>query len=428
MRIDVKRTLIYDVVVCGGGFGGVAAAVSAAREGAKVALVESGGELGGDITKGIVPQILDIEGKGGMVGELFDFLNARYRTSPRKGIRLDENGHNLPGTMVDLEYVKYFLERSCAEAGVTVLYHSNVAHAEVENGAIAQILVASEAGAYAVKGKMFVDATGNGVLASMSGCRYDFGHPENGHPQPCSTSVLVTGISEDFPSTDTNADKVALKASMTEAGISVSAEWITLVKVPQRGCRLLTFNNQYDVDPCDVLSLSVATSRGRMECIEVVDKMRQLEGLENMEIVSVSSHIGVREGRRIHGLYRLTFEDITEGRRFEDAVCAASFPVDVHKISAGDQADHKKGKRVATYHIPYRALIPVGCDNLLLAGRCISGDFYAHASYRVVGNVIPTGEAAGAAAAWCAEKGIRPIDVNGTEVNAYMKQKGYANI
>ncbi len=425
MNIQVKNTVFYDIVVCGGGFAGVAAAVSGAREGARVLLVESGGELGGDITKGLVPQILDAEGKGGLVKEMFDFLNARYRTSPRKGVRLDADGRNLPGTMVDLEYVKYFLEKTCREAGVTVWYHSNAICAQVESQIIKRILVASEAGAYAVEGTVFVDATGNGTLASMSGCEYDFGHPEEGHPQPCSTSVLVTGIDEDFPSTETNADKVALKERMTEAGIRVSAEWITLVKVPQKGCRLLSFNNQYDVDPCDIDSLSEATARGRLECVEVAEQMRQIAGLENMEIVSVSSHIGVREGRRIRGLYCLSFEDITEGHQFDDAICSAAFTIDVHKISAGDKKDHKKGKQVANYHIPYRVLVPVDCQNLLLAGRCISGDFYAHASYRVVGNVIPTGEAAGYASAVCVREGCLPGQICGPQVREHMVKLGY---
>ncbi len=425
MKVDVKKTLTYDAVICGGGFAGVAAAVSAAREGANVALIESGGELGGDITKGIVPQILDIEGKGGIVRELFDFLNAHYRTSPRKGQRLDENGRNLPGTMVDLEYVKYYLEKTCLDAGVTVMYYSNVAYAEVRNGQILRVLVAGEAGAYAVEGKLFVDATGNGTLAAMCGCEYVFGHPENGHPQPCSTSVLVTGLDESIPSTDTNADKAALKEKMKKAGISVSAEWITLVKVPQRGCRLLSFNNQYNVDPGDILSLSKASARARIECIEVTEQMRRMEGFENMEVVSVSSHIGVREGKRIRGLYTLDFEDITEGRRFEDAICTATFSIDVHKISKDDVADHKKGKQAVAYHIPYRSLLPIGCRNLLLSGRCISGDFYAHASYRVVGNVIPSGEAAGYAVAVCVREGCFPAEVDGRRVRMWMENKGY---
>lgn len=425
MEIKAKGKLCFDVVVCGGGFAGVSAAVSAAREGVKVLLVEAGGELGGDITKSIVPQILDAAGKGGIVSELFSFLNEGHHTSVRLGERLDENGKNLPGAMVDLEYVKYYLDKICLDAGVTVIYHSSVIHAELQNSQITSILIAGEAGAYAAEGKVFVDATGNGALAGLCGCDFSFGHPESKHPQPCSTALLVTGIDESVSQTDTNADKDALKQKMTDCGISVSAEWIALVKLPQRNCWLLTFNNQYDVDPDDTLSISRATSEARIECIEVVDKMRGIHGFEGMEIVSTSSHIGVREGKRISGHYTLTYDDVTGGSRFDDAVCKARFPIDVHVISKDDTTDHKKGKSVTGYHIPYRSLLPRDCENLLLAGRCISGDFYAHASYRVAGNVIPMGEAAGYAAAACVKNGSLPFEIDGKEIRREMESRGY---
>ena len=154
-------------------------------------------------------------------------------------------------------------------------------------------------------------------------------------------------------------------------------------------------------------------------------EMKKLDEFKNMEVLSVSSHIGIREGRRIKGLYTLTFDDITEGSRFDDAVCSAEFPIDVHKICENDSTDHKKGKRVQTYNIPYRALVAADCENLLLAGRCISGDFYAHASYRVAGNVIPMGEAAGYAAAICVKESKAPSQIDGKQVREYMEAMGY---
>ena len=123
--------------------------------------------------------------------------------------------------------------------------------------------------------------------------------------------------------------------------------------------------------------------------------------------------------------YSKIIDDITEGSRFDDGICTANFAIDVHKIAAGDNTDHKKGKKVQAYNIPYRSLVPVDCDNLLLAGRCISGDFYAHASYRVVGNVIPMGEAAGYAAAICVKENKKPSELDGKRVRGYMESKGY---
>lgn len=166
MNVKIKKTLFFDVVVCGGGMAGVSAAVSAAREGVRVLLVESGGELGGDITKSIVPQILDAKGKGGLVSELFTFLNSGHHTSVRLGERLDENGKNIPGAMVDLEYVKYYLDKICLDSGVDIIYHSCVIDCELRGSKISRILIAGESGAYAVEGKIFIDATGNGTLSA----------------------------------------------------------------------------------------------------------------------------------------------------------------------------------------------------------------------------------------------------------------------
>lgn len=423
--VKIEKSYKYDVVVCGGGFAGFSAAVSAAKNGARTLIVESGGELGGDITKSVVPQILDIKDKGGMVKEIFDYLVSLDRTSVRKGERYDENGRKKKGTVVDLEYVKFYLDKVCLDAGVDIMYHSNLASAECKNGKISEILVASECGLCSVEGEIFIDCTGNGTLAAMCGCVFEFGDPQNGLPQPCSSAIIVTGLDNALPGTDTNDDKAILKEKLEKLGIKISAEWATIIKLPQEGCRLLSFNNQYNVPVDDVLALSEATRRARIECIEVAEKMKKLEGFKNMEVLSASSHIGIREGRRIKGLYTLTFDDITEGSRFDDGICTANFAIDVHKIAAGDNTDHKKGKKVQAYNIPYRSLVPVDCDNLLLAGRCISGDFYAHASYRVVGNVIPMGEAAGYAAAICVKENKKPSELDGKRVRGYMESKGY---
>ena len=111
-----------------------------------------------------------------------------------------------------------------------------------------------------------------------------------------------------------------------------------------------------------------------------------------------------------------------EGRRFDDGICLVTFGVDVHKLKKDDTTDCKRGYRAKPYNIPYRSLVPLASDNLLLAGRCISGDFYPHASYRVMGNMAGTGEAAGYAAALCARDGLTPRDVDGRQVARYMKE------
>lgn len=415
----------YDVVVCGGGLAGVAAAMNAAQQGASTALIESGGELGGDITKGFVPQLLDTEGKGGFVQEIFDFLNRGGHTRARRGARYDETGKKVPGSLIEPEYLKSFLDQSLKSAGVDVFYYSVASYAQLENKQITNLLVATEAGNHCLKAKIFIDATGNGQLAAMTGCAYAFGHPGTGKPQPASMSMLITGVPEDFQQTDSLPAKAALKEKFEEAGIPISANEILMIRSAIDGCWILSANYQYDVPHDDILGLSQATRDGRIECVEIVEAMRKLPGFENVTVLVISSHLGIREGKRISGKYQLNFDDITSGAKFPDGICVARLGIDVHAIDATDKRDHNQGKSVLPYHIPYRSLLPEGCDNLLLAGRCISGDFYAHSSYRVIGNVIPTGEAAGYSAAVCVKQNILPAQVDGATVKAYMESLNY---
>ena len=133
----------------------------------------------------------------------------------------------------------------------------------------------------------------------------------------------------------------------------------------------------------------------------------------------------VPEGRRIFGLYRITTDDIAAGRRYDDGICLVTASVDVHKLHQNDTTECQRGIVSQPYHIPYRALVPLGCNNMLLAGRCLSGDFYPFASYRMIGNMGTVGEAAGYAAALCSKRGITPADVDGKEVRAHMETLGH---
>jgi len=155
-----------------------------------------------------------------------------------------------------------------------------------------------------------------------------------------------------------------------------------------------------------------------------VDALRSLGGIwESVRIVVTPEHIGVREGRRIRGRYTVTQDDLVRGARHDDAVCRVRFPVDVHSPNPGKtKAIAKTGVRAKPYDIPYRALLAKDADNLLLAGRCISGDFIAYSSYRVTGNAVPMGEAAGVAAALAAKQGRQPKDVPWQETHEAIKR------
>ena len=156
-------------------------------------------------------------------------------------------------------------------------------------------------------------------------------------------------------------------------------------------------NHQYGVSAMDANQISKATIEARAELYQMVNGLRGLGGIwRNMRLVVTGSQIGMREGRRIHGHYQLTKEDLIEGSQFEDAVCRVNFPVDVHSLEKTDGGGYgRHGIKSKPYDIPLKSLIAKDVDGLMMAGRCISGDFFAHASYRVTGNAVAMGEAAG---------------------------------
>ena len=386
-----------DVVVCGAGPAGVAAAIAAAREGAKTRLIEVNGCLGGIWTAGLLCYIIDSANKKGLMPEILRRLVAKEDKSP---------SHR----MHDPEVMKRLLEEMCAEAGVDVRLHTRSAAAVCEGRQLKYVLTESKSGREAVPGKVFIDATGDGDLAAQAGCRFDFGHPETGAAQPMSFIVLLTGIRFDavreflagMPKAKSwSGPKDAMNALIRKA-TGEGASYGKPSLFPYRDDLFcLMANHEYGFKGFDAGDLTKATLRGRDELHRIVDGLRALGGpWKDLRICASPERIGVREGRRILGRYTITDEDIAKGAKFDDAVCTCTFCVDVHSTNAkktkGIEKAHVKAK---PFDIPLRSCIAADVDNLYLAGRCISGSFYAHSAYRVTGNAVATGEAVGRAAA-----------------------------
>ena len=187
----------------------------------------------------------------------------------------------------------------------------------------------------------------------------------------------------------------------------------------------LMINHEYGVSAMDARDLTRATVSGRAEVHRVVSGLRGLGGeWAGMNLVATCEHIGVREGRRIHGLYTVSQDDLAAGRQHEDAVCRVSFGVDVHCTNpATGKGQERSPIKMQPYDIPMRALIARDVDRLLLAGRCISGDFIAHSSYRVTGTAAATGQAAGVAAALSALEQTSPADLEWSDIANKLKQE-----
>ena len=412
----------FDVAVAGGGVAGVAAAVTAARRGCRTVLIEGCGCLGGALTAGLVPNMsLDREGKGGIVEEFFRFMDAHGFSCPRRGNPVDGNGDLLPGGVVSPDGAKVFFDRLCAEAGVTVLLHSHVVGVRMAGRRIDELLIGSECGAAVLRARLCVDATGNGTLSLLAGCRGECGHPEDGHPQPATLGFMMSGLGF----AESTADKAAYGDELAAAGLRITNRRPCALRLPDLHNSLVWANYEYDVDTRDILALSRATGHARMEALEIAEAHRRIPRHAAAKLGTVAEHLGIREGYRIAGRYRLTLDDLLTGSRFPDGVCLVNFVVDVHKTTGDGDPHTARRYQVRPYHIPYRALVPLDADDLLLCGRLLSGDFFAHASYRVICNMMTVGEAVGFAAHAVVTENVAPAELDGARVRAFMEERGY---
>jgi len=423
---DLPLVADAEVIVCGAGPAGITAAITAARAGAKVRLFEWRGCLGGVWTAGLLGYFLDFD-KPGFARELLDLLAARDL----------RRGTSLKSISYEPEGLKLVLEELCLQAGVSFHLHTRVAAAYREGRQLTTIATESKSGRQAWRAPVFIDTTGDGDLGALAGCAFEIGERADCPCQPMSLNALL--VCQDAatlapflhgsdPSPADNAAKDAFRAEIERAGFFPSYSKPTLWQV-RDNLLLVMMNHEYGVKPFAEDEVTAATVRARAELHRIVNGLRALGGpWAGLQIAATAEQIGVRDGRRLAGRYTVSREDVEAGAAQDDAVVKATFPVDIHALTA----EHNKaaaytnaGVKVKPYDIPLRALIARDVDGLLMAGRCISGDFIAHASYRVTGNAVGMGEGAGVIAALAARTGRMPHEVPWSEGLAKLKEIGH---
>ena len=388
----------FDVIVAGGGPAGVMAAIASARTGADTLLIERANCAGGMWTSGLLSWVLDITNKSGILKEMTAHL-----------IDSGEGYYARAGNFISYpESVKRILDDMLEEAGVHVLYYTTVVDAVVVERQIKSVVVHSKAGKQEFSALQYIDATGDGDLAAYAGCQYEIGRAGDGSKQPASLIALMTGVSAEavrrynntLPYLEEKTAKQLTLEKMHEAGVEPSYSAPSFFHIGEDIWLMMT-THAYGIDPFDPESLTRGTIDNRKELYRQQQAMRALGGeWSNLRIVATAPYLGIREARRIRGRYTVTLQDVLEGKRHQDAVCRVMFGLDVHALSqeAGNGAVHEK-MRAQPFDIPLRALESADIDNLLLAGRLISGDFFAHSAYRVTGDAATMGEAAGCEAA-----------------------------
>lgn len=403
---DVPVAGSCDVLVAGGGPAGIAAAVTAARKGAKVVLLEAQGCLGGIWTSGMLSCFIGINKS--------DFDKEIQRRLEKYGAiqhrRPKANGFSL---IYEPEYMKLVCEEMCIEAGIRIRLHTSVVGVvkDASGRRIEAVITESKKGREAWLAKYFVDCTGDGDLGALSGCGFDVGGDNPGDPeQPASLIALLaipdeSGISRYFTNHPDNFDKngkrivnskLELLAALNKAGITPSYGHPTMFRI-HRGLFAFMGNHEYDIPVDDADAITEATLRARREIFDMVDALARNGGdaWKGLRIVFSAERLWHRRARRLHGRYTLTLDDCFEGRKFPDGICTCSFGIDVHAVS---KAMNKKipagspiSRRIKPYQIPLRSCQSKDIDNLYMAGRCISGDFMPQSSYRVTGTAIGMG-------------------------------------
>ncbi|MGI6279944.1 MAG: FAD-dependent oxidoreductase [Acutalibacteraceae bacterium] len=388
----------YDVIVCGGGTAGVAAAVCSARNGAETLLIERCESLGGILTTGNVSYIMDLSNKQGFARE---FVNRMWELCD--GMTVNKHAE------VSEQYARYVLEDMCLEANVTLRYGTIVTGVEKSGDKVTALKLFSKSGFETVTADAFIDTTGDGDVCALAGCGYDLGD-EKGKCQPMSYNVTVTGVKlEDIKEYCTHVPgihgpkaKRRLYELLVSLGMKPSSSIPFFMPIPGETDRFVfSCNHQYEACAFSADDLTKAVIEGRRECFAAINTLKKSGGIwKDLKIIGVPEHIGVREGRRIHGKYTVTKEDMINGTTFENPACHVTFGVDIHCRNGGWTDG---GVKVCEdgYDIPFEALMAKDFENLYMAGRCISGDHYAHASYRVMGNTLMMGESIGT---YCGKK------------------------
>ena len=408
-----------EVLVVGGGPAGVGAALGAARHGADTLLVEGTNALGGMISNGLITTMLRVAGcEGGIVREI------RSKLEAWDSVDISERG-----AVVNPSVFKLIVLQMAKEAAVRLLFHSQVAEVLMEGNGLAGVRMANKGGIQSARAQVIVDATGDGDVAARAGVPFEKGR-EDGYLQAVSLNFELAGV--DRSCRLPWAEFVALSGQAIKDGrITLPPHVKTLhfggPRIYPSGLAHFQLDTATHIDGSDPESLTDGEIKSH-ECVLQIWRFLKahVPGFENSVIINIASYLGVRESRRIMGEYVLNEDDVLSARKFPDGISRGSFYMDVHdgQTKTPEYKASLSPPEGDFYEIPYRCLVPLDVDGLLVSGRCISSTRMANGSLRIQATCMNTGQAAGTAAALCVQRGIQPRELSGSELRQILIEQG----
>jgi len=441
-----------DVVVCGGGPGGFAAAIAAARRGASTVLIERYGFMGGLATAGLVAPMLGHTASRshrpiveGILREITERMHA-INGSPTWEDTLQDWG-----VRFDAEALKIVIDEMCAEAGVMLMLHTYVADAIVEDGAIKAVVVENKSGRQAVAGKVFVDGTGDADVASRAGAPTTHGRPFDNLPESMGSFFHLAGFEPVGKERREELVDMVRRESAKGRFHFYNPNFLgsnAFHSEDHTAVNMTRFSGNSD-DAADMTKAELSVRQDVWKLVRYLQK--NVPEFRHCYLQQSSPQVGPRESRQIVGPYALTGKDVRNGAKFDDVIARGSWWIDIHcprgktypvhlcVVECPEGAncpfwasEHTKmlsreelyPPKDDWYEIPYRSLLSVGIPNLLSTGRCISATHEGMAGSRVMGTCIAIGQAAGTAAALATAEGVALADLAVTGLQAALREDG----
>ncbi|MFP4027178.1 MAG: FAD-dependent oxidoreductase [Candidatus Brocadiia bacterium] len=401
----------YDVIVCGGGPAGCAAALASARQGAHTLLIEKHGALGGAPVTQNVLSVLSTNGVD-FQGIWHDWARQLQKYDGISSLsRQDREGFPWIVGSLDPTRVPFAWDDLLTDAGAEILHFVLATDTIVEDDTARGIVVESRGGRTALFAKRIVDATGDGTICAAAGVPFDHGVDGNSWAMAVSLNAYYGGVktSEEYEPGQTNP-------------VGGTGRSLAIAPLFQAGLlRLL------EVDPLNPADLTRAVREGRSQIWERFQSKKQQDASDDVYLANIADEPGVRSSRRIHGLATATADDAWEFNKYPDAIARSSWEIDIHRAEEGSRKvvdyqdeNYIPRRRLAAegdyFDIRYGAIVAKGIDNLLMGGRCISAEHHAQSSLRIQQTCQSTGEAAGLAAALSLEEGTTPAELSPNHV------------